>query len=229
MMLLTLFRLLVINPPIFVNGLSISRRQGDDLAVQSPFQQLSQSAYNEQLTHPRNDLVTLDLLPADYVPPEQLSSSGKKKLGINCRGHFWCPWISGDGFQYISLLLGGIQADLPDETMYYHTESESITEMPLACMLDVFDDGGYCVTLSGNIPKTGVSGKLIKTKMQALLDHRCFSCGEVPFSDDNDPDTMGTLVVNWKKPAMCRHKEDWFNRRPACVPDIVPIPPGMAE
>lgn len=189
-----------------VNSLTIFRRQPQSEAAQSSFRLLSQAEYDAQVAHPNPDLIT-----------------SEQKLGINCRGNFWCPWTRADGFLYIQKLLDGMKLDVTDTDILHGDPSKPPEDtLSIACLLDVFDDGGFCVTLEGPIPAEGVSGKLMKAKMQQLLDHKCWACGKVPFADSNDPDEMGSLVVNWRKPARCIHKERYFNTRPVCVPEIEP-------
>ena len=205
-MLLTPILLSISTTLYTVDSLTISRRQSKSDPSQSGFRRLSQVEYEAQVAHPDPELIALS-----------------QKLGINCRGNFWCPWTRADGFLYIQKLLDGMELDVFDTAIFYGNSLAPFEEtLSIACLLDVFDDGGFCVTLEGPIPAEGVSGKRMKEKMQQLLDHKCWACGGVPFADSNDPDEMGTLVVNWKKPARCIHKETYFNTRPVCVPEIIP-------
>lgn len=63
--------------------------------------------------------------------------------------------------------------------------------------------GYYCAFMQGNISADGVDGALIQLKMQQLIEHHCLGCGSVPFSDDNDPMTLGILTVNYVRRSEC--------------------------
>lgn len=115
-------------------------------------------------------------------------------LGINCRGNFWCPWLSRPSNHILQYLLEWISADMNDKDIYLH-------EQHIACTT-LYDGGrgdgaAFCVFTQGrNTPPQGINGSEIKRKLSELRDHGCFACGSVPLGDSNDPNTLGILALN---------------------------------
>ena len=56
---------------------------------------------------------------------------------------------------------------------------------------------GFCLFLQGNVPRAGVSGSLVKERLNDLIVHGCSDCGSVPLSGNNNPDEMGVLTSNY--------------------------------
>ena len=54
------------------------------------------------------------------------------------------------------------------------------------------------------MPASGVTGALIKRKLQELSGHGCLVCGSVPLSGDNDPGSRGILTVNYIGGMVCK-------------------------
>ena len=57
--------------------------------------------------------------------------------------------------------------------------------------------------MQGNISEQGLDGAEVQLKMQQMIEHHCLGCGSVPISDDNDPEKMGILTVNYVRQSEC--------------------------
>lgn len=129
-------------------------------------------------------------------------------LGINCRGSSYCdpnfsfrhpyPFIP----TFAALLTNGTSppnkpltgGPLPPTRILYPL---SPTLPHIACDTIPHAGGGFCVFLQGNVPETGVSGEVVRERMEDLVRHGCQECGSVPLSGDNNPHREGILTVNW--------------------------------
>ena len=64
--------------------------------------------------------------------------------------------------------------------------------------------GYFCAFLEGNnVPSAGVTGPTLLLKMQQLIEHGCQGCGSIPLSEDNDPNKMGKLTINYVAKSEC--------------------------
>lgn len=121
-------------------------------------------------------------------------------MGLNCRGSaIMC--VGSDKMGVMHTVRDYMYA-IPKGYRYY-------TGQDIACMKhNVYPSpwitwGFYCAFMQGNIPAEGVDGALIQLKMQQMIEHHCLGCGSVPFSDDNDPQTLGVLTVNYVSQSEC--------------------------
>ena len=139
-------------------------------------------------------------------------TSPSDSLGVNCRGSFLCPaYIEAFPPNYIGTFISitnGNAAHCPpgfscgplNNTEFY-LPNDHIVCLPLGRSFL----GGICAFAQGNnAPATGIIGALIKRKLQELSDHGCRVCGSVPLSEDNDPDSLGILTVNYIGGMVCR-------------------------
>lgn len=130
------------------------------------------------------------------------------ELGINCRGNFWCPWISADANHIILYFLYWMKTSMNDADIYAHG-------VHIACA-SLYGSAAFCAYTQGhNVPPSGINGSGIKRKLTQLSDHGCFACGSVPIADDNNPKELGILTIN-------------YVLKPACLPsssDLTPICP----
>ena len=141
-----------------------------------------------------------------------LSTSLRHPLGINCRGSLLCPaYLDAFPPNYIGtfiMILNGSTAYCPrgfscgplNDTEFY-LPNNNIVCLPLGRSFL----GGICTFTQGsNVPATGVTGALIKRKLQELSAHGCRVCGSVPLSEDNDPGSRGILTVNYIAGLACK-------------------------
>ena len=129
-----------------------------------------------------------------------LLSQDELNMGINCQGS-------------ITMCIGAVQGQV------MHTLRDYMYAIPqgyryyagqdIACMVHhiyphpIFTWGFYCAFMQGNIPAEGFDGAEIQLKMQQMIEHHCLGCGSVPFSSDNDPNTLGILTVNYVSQSEC--------------------------
>ena len=137
-------------------------------------------------------------------------------LGINCRGNVWCPWISRPSNRILTYLLDWIDSSVNDEDIYYN-------RVHIACV-DLYaptgvDGAAFCLFTQGRtVPPTGINGSEIKRKLTQLSEHGCFACGSVPLAEDNDPNAMGILTLNYVLERDCKPASD--QKSPICKPSI---------
>ena len=129
-----------------------------------------------------------------------LLSSDELNMGINCQGS-------------VTMCIGAVQGQvmhtlrdymyaIPEGYRYYAGQD-------IACMVHhIYPHpwlrwGFYCAFMQGNIPADGFDGAEIQLKMQQMIEHHCLGCGSVPFSDDNDPNILGILTVNYVSESEC--------------------------
>lgn len=121
-------------------------------------------------------------------------------MGINCEGSV---------IMCIGSTQMGVMHTLRDYTYAIPVGYRYYDGQDIACMKhNVYPNpwitwGFYCVFMQGNIPTEGVLGTLIQLKLQQMIEHHCLGCGSVPFSDDNDPRTLGILTVNYVRQSEC--------------------------
>ena len=122
------------------------------------------------------------------------------EMGLNCQGSvIMCVGANQMGVMHT---LRDYMYAIPTGYRYYAGQD-------IACMKhNVYPSplitwGFYCGFMEGNIPAEGVDGALILLKMQQMIEHHCLGCGSVPFSDDNDPNTLGILTVNYVHLSEC--------------------------
>ena len=106
-------------------------------------------------------------------------------LGVNCRGSF--RYRGSKRLHAIDMIIQNL-ASMNDQDTYARG-------VHIACVPSSFG-GSFCAFTQGYMPNPGVTGALLKQKIQELRDHSCEGCGSVPFSG-NDPDPMGFLTVNY--------------------------------
>ena len=121
-------------------------------------------------------------------------------MGLNCQGSvIMCVGANQMGVMHT---LRDYMYAIPTGYRYYAGQD-------IACMKHnvypspIITWGFYCGFMQGNIPAEGVDGALILLKMQQMIEHHCLGCGSVPFSDDNDPNTLGVLTVNYVRQSEC--------------------------
>ena len=121
-------------------------------------------------------------------------------MGLNCEGsRSMC--IGADQWSVMHTLRDYMYA-IPEGYRYYAGQD-------IACMVHHiypypwFTWGFYCAFMQGNIPADGFDGAEIQLKMQQMIEHHCLGCGSVPFSPDNDPNTLGILTVNYVSKSEC--------------------------
>lgn len=121
-------------------------------------------------------------------------------MGLNCQGSvIMCVGANQMGVMHT---LRDYMYAIPDGYRYYAGQD-------IACMKHnvypspIITWGFYCGFMQGNIPAEGVDGAEILLKMQQMIEHHCLGCGSVPFSDDNDPNTLGILTVNYVRQSEC--------------------------
>lgn len=121
-------------------------------------------------------------------------------MGLNCQGSVvMCVGATQMGVMHT---LRDYMYAIPTGYRYYAGQD-------IACMKhNVYPSplitwGFYCAFMQGNISAEGVEGPLIQLKMQQMIEHHCLGCGSVPFSDDNDPMTLGILRVDYVSHSEC--------------------------
>ena len=126
----------------------------------------------------------------------------------------------------------GVMHTLRDYMYAIPTGYRYYTGQDIACMKHsvypspIISWGFYCAFMQGNIPAEGVDGTLIQLKMQQMIEHHCLGCGSVPFSDDNDPRTLGVLTVNYVRLSECEGL--CYYKPPGTAADaVVKVPKGM--
>ena len=144
-------------------------------------------------------------------------------MGLNCRGStIMC--VGADQHSVMHTLRDYMYA-IPKGYRYY-------TGQNIACMKhNVYPSpwitwGFYCAFMQGNIPADGVDDSLIQLKMQQMIEHHCLGCGSVPFSDDNDPQTLGVLTVNYVSQSECEGL-CYYVPSGTAKNAAVKVPPGM--
>lgn len=119
--------------------------------------------------------------------------------GLNCDGSLvMCVGANQEGVMHT---LRDYMYAIPKGYRYY-------TGQNIACMKHKaypypINWGFFCAFMQGNIPAEGVDGTMIQLKMQQMIEHHCLGCGSVPFSPDNDPNTLGILTVNYVRQSEC--------------------------
>lgn len=137
-------------------------------------------------------------------------------LGINCRGSFWCPWFREPSNGILRYLLDWMKAEMHDEDVYFN--SAHIACASLYAERDV-KGAAFCVYTQGhNVPRSGINGSEIKRKLTQLSEHGCFACGSVPLAEDNDPNALGILTLNYVLEEKCKPFSD--RKTPICKPSI---------
>lgn len=144
-------------------------------------------------------------------------------MGLNCQGSvIMCVGANQMGVMHT---LRDYMYAIPTGYRYY-------TGQDIACMKHsvypspIISWGFYCAFMQGNIPAEGVDGTLIQLKMQQMIEHHCLGCGSVPFSDDNDPRTLGVLTVNYVRLSECEGL--CYYKPPGTAADaVVKVPKGM--
>jgi len=146
-------------------------------------------------------------------------SSGPKtfSLGINCRGNFWCPWVSRPSNHILRYLLDWMNKTMHDTDIYFHGAH-------IACTTLYADRSGrgaaFCVYTQGhNVPPPGINGSEIKRKLTLLNEHGCFACGSIPLAEDNDPNALGILSLNYVLKSDCKPISSQHS--PICRPNIL--------
>ena len=142
-------------------------------------------------------------------------------MGLNCEGsRTMC--IGADQYSVMHTLRDYMYA-IPEGYRYYAGQD-------IACMVHhiypypYFTWGFYCAFMQGNIPAEGFDGAEIQLKMQQMIEHHCLGCGSVPFSPDNDPNTLGILTVNYVSKSEC---EGLCYYVPPGHPSNAAVPKGM--
>lgn len=133
-------------------------------------------------------------------------------LGINCRGSILCPaHLEAFPPDYIGTLV-----EITDGTARFCPSDFScgplndtdiyLPKAHIVCLpLGQSFLGGICAFTQGsNVPATGVTGALVKTKLLELRGHGCRVCGSVPLGGGNDPHSQGILTVNYINSVACK-------------------------
>ena len=197
------------------NGSSSSTTTNDGTTVITTY---STSQRNLLQTHP-NVTGTLNLVNLKN-DTRQLSEID---MGLNCQGSvIMCVGANQMGVMHT---LRDYMYAIPAGYRYY-------TGQDIACMKhNVYPSplitwGFYCAFMQGNIPAEGVEGTLIQLKMQQMIEHHCLGCGSVPFSADNDPNTLGILTVNYVRLSECEGL-CYYKPPGTAVDATVQVPKGM--
>ena len=121
-------------------------------------------------------------------------------MGLNCDGSvIMCVGAAQMGVMHT---LRDYMYAIPHGYRYYAGQK-------IACMKhNVYPNpwitwGFYCAFMQGNVSTEGEDGAVIQLKMQQMIEHHCLGCGSVPFSPDNDPNTLGILTVNYVRQSEC--------------------------
>ena len=132
-------------------------------------------------------------------------------LGINCRGSLLCPDHIGTSPDYMRTLIeitNGNAVDCPSDFSCGPLNDADIylSQDHIVCLpTGVSVLGGICAFAQGsNVPATGVTGALVKSKLGELRNHGCRVCGSVPLGGDNDPQRQGILTVNYISKWACK-------------------------
>ena len=166
-----------------------------------------------------NETASLDLVnPANRT----LAGVSELELGLNCQGSaVMCIGATQTGVMHT---LRDYMYAIPHGYRYYAGQN-------IACMKHhVYPNpwitwGFYCAFMQGNISKDGEDGAEIQLKMQQMIEHHCLGCGSVPFSEDNDPNTLGILTVNYVRQSECEGL--CYYVPPGESPSSVKVPQGM--
>ena len=123
-------------------------------------------------------------------------------LGVNCRGSLLCPSprLSPDYLNTIARIANGTISCNPKYGFNCGPMNDTDIYAPgkhIICLPQENLLGGVCAFTQGNVGPIGTQGDLIKRKLSELRAHGCTTCGSIPLSDDNNPDTMGILTVNY--------------------------------
>lgn len=145
------------------------------------------------------------------------------EMGLNCQGSYiMCVGANQMGVMHT---LRDYMYAIPPGYRYYAGQD-------IACMKHsvypspIITWGFYCGFMQGNVPAEGVDGALILLKMQQMIEHHCLGCGSVPFSGDNDPNTLGVLTVNYVRQSECEGL--CYYKPPGTAANAaVKVPPGM--
>lgn len=144
-------------------------------------------------------------------------------MGLNCEGS--PTMCAGSAHVGVMHALRNYMYTIPTGYRYYSGQD-------VACMKpNVYPNplitwGFYCAFMQGNIPAEGVDGAEIQLKMQQMIEHQCLGCGSVPFSANNDPNTLGILTVNYVRQSECEGL--CYYRPPGIAANAaVKVPQGM--
>lgn len=118
-----------------------------------------------------------------FITTTVITASIAAGQGINCNGSSQCG------------ITGGRSADILAAVQNIDTGRTYQNGEKIACTdkLGV----GICAFLQGT---GGITGDLIKTLVQDLVNHGCKVCGSVPVffnSGDNNINDHGELTINW--------------------------------
>ena len=148
---------------------------------------------------PKNKTATTNGVDLVNLNTQTVASPGIN-MGLNCQGSaVMCVGANNMGVMHT---LRDYMYAIPDGYRYYDGQN-------IACMKHTvypygwFTWGFYCAFMQGNIPADGFDGAVIQLKMQQMIEHHCLGCGSVPFSPDNDPNTLGILTVNYVRQSEC--------------------------
>ncbi|CAF9943871.1 MAG: hypothetical protein ALECFALPRED_001666 [Alectoria fallacina] len=153
----------------------------------------------------------------------QTLADSELDMGLNCEGsRLMCIGSAQEGVMHT---LRDYMYAIPTGYRYYAGQD-------IACMKhNVYPNpwitwGFFCAFMQGNIPAEGVDGALIQLKMQQMIEHHCLGCGSVPFSDDNDPNILGILTVNYVRQSECEGL--CYYKPPEIAANVaVKVPQGM--
>ena len=128
------------------------------------------------------------------------SGLNELSMGLNCQGSaIMCIGATQYGVMHT---LRDYMYAIPHGYRYYAGQN-------IACMVHhVWPNpwitlGFYCAFMQGNISSEGADGAEIQLKMQQMIEHHCMGCGSVPISEDNDPQKLGILTVNYVRQSEC--------------------------
>lgn len=113
--------------------------------------------------------------------------------GINCNGSSQCSrWFNTvNSEQLISSFNHTIWTRIRDDAYFFRHDQ-------IICAKNAhWAIGGICLFLMGNIPIEGISGLVLKRRINDLAYHGCRYCGSVPVSGNNDPTKAGRLTSNY--------------------------------
>lgn len=113
--------------------------------------------------------------------------------GINCNGSSQCSrWFNTINSEHlVSSFNHTIWTQISDNAYFFRHDQ-------IICAKNAhWAVGGICLFFEGNVPIKGVSGLVLKKRINDLAYHGCRYCGSVPVSGDNDPNKAGRLTSNY--------------------------------
>ena len=150
------------------------------------------------------------------------TSNVTSSLGINCRGSSLCPsdYLAADYIGIMLRIAKGLTHCPPEshfdcgpmnDTDFYQAgahivclpQGKSFLGGLCAFTQGIVVSDGLALPISDATAAFGVTGALIKQKLEELSMHGCHICGSVPLGNGNDPRAAGILTVNYISGVAC--------------------------